>query len=89
MTIGLLISSLKECDSLNENKTKIIDICRFHSSRENSFINLSDYIDGMIKGQDQIYYLSAETLGKAEVSPHLEGFKSRGIDVLFTYRPNR
>ena len=71
----------------NENKTKIIDICRFHSSRENSFINLSDYIDGMIKGQDQIYYLSAETLGKAEVSPHLEGFKSRGIDVLLLTDP--
>lgn len=71
----------------NENKEKIIDICRFHSSRENSFINLSDYIDGMVKDQDQIYYLSAETLGKAEVSPHLEGFKSRGIDVLLLTDP--
>ena len=60
----------------SENREKIIEICRFHSSKENTFINLSDYIGKMIEGQDQIYYLSAETLSKAAISPHLEGFKS-------------
>ena len=71
----------------SENREKIIEICRFHSSKENTFINLSDYIGKMIEGQDQIYYLSAETLSKAEISPHLEGFKSKGLDVLLLTDP--
>ena len=71
----------------SENRGKIIEICRFHSSRENSHISLQNYIDGMLDGQDQIYYLSAETLAKAETSPHLEGFKSKGLDVLLLTDP--
>jgi len=71
----------------SENREKIIEICRFHSSKENTYINLSDYVENMIEGQDQIYYLSAETLTKAEISPHLEGFKSKGLDVLLLTDP--
>tara|TARA_B110000495_G_scaffold190523_1_gene192744 strand:- start:1705 stop:3591 length:1887 start_codon:yes stop_codon:yes gene_type:complete len=71
----------------SENRGKIVEICRFHSSRENSHLSLQDYINGMLEGQDQIYYLSAETLAKAETSPHLEGFKSKGLDVLLLTDP--
>jgi len=70
-----------------ENREKIVEICRFHSSRNNALTSLTEYVDGMIEGQDKIYYLSAETLSKAEISPHLEGFKSKNLDVLLLTDP--
>ena len=36
----------------------------------------------MVDGQEDIYYLTADNLTTARNSPHLEGFRSRGIEVL-------
>ena len=41
----------------------------------------------MPEGQSEVYYLSAENLGEAKVSPHLEGFKAKNIDVLILTDP--
>ncbi|MEO0345666.1 MAG: molecular chaperone HtpG [Pseudomonadota bacterium] len=43
---------------------------------------LAGYVERMVKGQDTIYYLTAESLAAAKASPHLEVFKKRGIEVL-------
>jgi molecular chaperone HtpG len=41
----------------------------------------------MAEKQDKIYYLAADTLKQAKSSPHLEGFKAKGIDVLLMTDP--
>ena len=41
----------------------------------------------MVDGQDKIYVLTADTLAQAQSSPHLEGFKAKGIDVLLMTDP--
>ena len=41
----------------------------------------------MPEGQNEIYYLSAENLDEAKVSPHLEGFKAKNLDVLILTDP--
>ena len=41
----------------------------------------------MADKQDKFYYLTADTLKQASSSPHLEGFKSKGIDVLLMTDP--
>jgi len=45
-------------------------------------VTLADYVARMPEGQDKIYYLGAESLAAARGSPHLEGFRKRGFEVL-------
>jgi len=41
----------------------------------------------MVEGQDEIYYLSGEDADAAARSPHLEGFRARGVEVLLLTDP--
>ena len=66
---------------------KLLAISLFHSSERDGLTGLSDYVSRMKEGQDKIYYLSADTITSAEMSPHLEGFKARGIEVLYFTDP--
>ena len=70
-----------------DNREKLLAISRFHSSEMDGLTGLSDYVSRMKEGQDVIYYLSADTITSAEMSPHLEGFKARGIEVLYLTDP--
>ena len=70
-----------------ENKDKIAEIIRVRSFKEDKLITLQSYLDSMIDGQDKIYVLTADTLEQAQSSPHLEGFKAQGIDVLLMTDP--
>ena len=70
-----------------ENRDKIIEIIRVFSIKENKLITMQDYLDNMAEGQDSIYYLTADTLKQGQSSPHLEGFKSKEVDVLLMTDP--
>lgn len=67
-----------------EHREDIFKICRFHSTnKDNEFCSLEDYVARMKPDQEHIYYLSGENLSSLKNSPQLEGFKARGIEVLF------
>jgi molecular chaperone HtpG len=70
-----------------ENKDKIAEIIRVRSLKEDKLITLQSYIGSMVDGQDKIYVLTADTMAQAQSSPHLEGFKAKGIDVLLMTDP--
>ena len=70
-----------------DNREKLLEIARFRTSAGPELSGLSDYVSRMPEGQDAIYYLSAESLTQAELSPHLEGFKARGIEVVYFTDP--
>ena len=70
-----------------DNREKILKISRFRSSKSDELISLSDYIERMAEGQDEIYTLSAESVTQAEMSPHLEGFKAKDIEVIYLTDP--
>jgi molecular chaperone HtpG len=70
-----------------ENREKIAELTRVYSLKHEKFISLDDYIDEMGEKQDKIYYLAADTLKQAKSSPHLEGFKAKGVDVLLMTDP--
>jgi molecular chaperone HtpG len=48
-------------------------------------VSLDDYLQRMVQGRDQIYYLVADAYDSAVHSPHLEVFKDRGIEVLLLH----
>ena len=68
-------------------REKILDLCRFYSCRKGDYISLAQYVSEMKDKQEEIYYLSSETVEQAEMSPHIEGFKARDIDVIVLSDP--
>ena len=68
-------------------REKILELCRFYSCRKGGYISLAEYVSEMREQQEEIYYLSSETVEQAEISPHIEGFKARDIDVIVLSDP--
>lgn len=67
-----------------EHREDIFKICKFFSTNANrSLTSLQGYIDRMKEGQDEIYYILGQSQESIERSPQLEGFKARGLEVLF------
>jgi molecular chaperone HtpG len=66
------------------NRERIAGLCRFYSTKspDQPSVSLAEYIARMPADQKEIYYLTAETLPAARSSPQLEGFVSRGYEVL-------
>jgi molecular chaperone HtpG len=66
-----------------EHRKKIFKVCRFFTTNDpEKQTSLSDYIERMKDKQDTIYYLSGENAESLRNSPQLEGFTSRGLEVL-------
>lgn len=70
-----------------ENREKIVEIVRVYSFKHEKLITLENYYDEMLENQDNIYYLASDSLKQAQSSPHLEGFKPKGLDVLLMTDP--
>ncbi|MEK9771792.1 MAG: molecular chaperone HtpG [Nitrosomonadales bacterium] len=65
------------------NKEKIANLLRFSSTKnDNQEVSFKQYITNMVKGQEQIYYITADSYQAAKNSPHLEIFKKKNIEVL-------
>ncbi|WP_027469071.1 molecular chaperone HtpG [Deefgea rivuli] len=67
------------------NKERIAALCRFASTHNESAeqtVSLKDYLGRMKEGQDQIYFITADSYAAAKNSPHLEVFRKKGIEVL-------
>jgi molecular chaperone HtpG len=66
-------------------KERIAKLLRFHSTSADGDapgVTLGQYISRMQSDQKAIYYLTADTLAAARNSPHLEGFRAKGVEVL-------
>ena len=70
-----------------ERKDTLLELARFSNNENDDLISLEDYVNTMDKKQKDIYYIAADTKSQALSSPHLEGFKSKGIKVLVMADP--
>lgn len=66
----------------SEHRNDILKITRFHTTHSDELTSLEDYVARMKDGQDEIYYISGENVENLKNSPQIEGFKSRGLEVL-------
>jgi molecular chaperone HtpG len=67
------------------NRDEIAKLLRFTSTKsptDEPDTSLSGYVARMKEGQQDIYYLLAPSLAAAKSSPHLEAFRSKGVEVL-------
>jgi molecular chaperone HtpG len=62
----------------------------FNSTRDDdqeSYHSLEEYINRLVEGQEDIYYVIADDFLSARRSPHLDAFRQRGIEVLYFTDP--
>ena len=66
----------------SEHRAEIAPLLRFHSSTQEGWTSLPEYVARMQPEQDTIYYLSGDHAELLKTSPQLEGFRAKGIEVL-------
>ncbi len=71
------------CEHGLGEKEELLEVCRFYSTKSgDSMISLDKYIDNMIDGQEEIFFITGDNLENLRKNPQLEGFLERGIEVL-------
>jgi len=68
-------------------KDTLLGLARFRSTHGDDLVSLSDYVARMKEGQSAIYYITGGDAEALVRSPQLEGFRSRGIEVLMLSDP--
>jgi molecular chaperone HtpG len=70
-----------------DNRDKIFELVRFKTTHSDGQFSLKDYTSRMKEGQDSIYYITGEDAEQIAMSPQLEGFKKKGVEVLLLSDP--
>ena len=65
-----------------EKKDTLLEIALFKNSNSSKLITLDEYIEAMGKKQNDIYFITGDSYNNVINNPSLEGYKSRGINVL-------
>jgi len=76
---GVLKEGLCEVTSDHE---KLLEVCVFRSVIHDKMISLDEYLENCKDEEKTIYYLSGDDPEKLRNNPQIEGFISKGIDVL-------
>ena len=69
------------------NKDRIAKLLRYQSSTQEGQTSLAAYVERMPEGQESIYYISGPDADFLQNSPHIEGLKAKGYEVLFFVDP--
>jgi molecular chaperone HtpG len=71
-----------------ERRDALLALARFKTTASaDAWRSLKDYVAGLKTNQTAIYYLAGDDIGRLATSPHLEGFRARGIEVLLLPDP--
>src|ERR1700689_2246678 len=71
-----------------ERRDAMLALARFKTTASGGgWRSLKDYVGALKANQTAIYYLAGDDLARLEASPHLEGFRARGIEVLLLPDP--
>jgi molecular chaperone HtpG len=70
-----------------EHRADIASLLRFRSSSQDGWTSLPEYLSRMQADQDTIYYLAGDNPDALRMSPQLEGFRAKNIEVLLLGDP--
>ncbi len=71
------------CEGALEEKEQLLEVCRFYTTKSgDKLISLDHYIENMLDGQENIYFLTGNNLEDLRKNPQLEGFIKRDIEVI-------
>merc|ERR1712207_98691 len=70
------------------NRTKVAELMRYHTSKSgDEQISFKEYVDRMKEGQNDIYYITGESIAAVSSSPFLETLRKKGLEVLYMVDP--
>jgi len=73
-------------DSTNRNK--LADLLRYQTTKSgDESISLKEYCDRMKEGQQDIYYVTGESVAQVSSSPFIETLRKKGLEVLYMCDP--
>jgi molecular chaperone HtpG len=70
-----------------ERRDALLKLARFKSTASDGWRSLKEYLGALRPNQTAIYYIAGDDLTRLSSSPHLEGFRARGIEVLLLTDP--
>jgi molecular chaperone HtpG len=71
-----------------ERRDALLKLARFRTTASvGDWRSLKDYVGALRTNQTAIYYLAGDDIARLKASPHLEGFRARGIEVLLLPDP--
>lgn len=70
-----------------ERREDLLKLARFRSTTVDGWTSLADYVSRMKPEQKAIYVITGDDLAAVQRSPHLEGFRSKGVEVLLLTDP--
>ncbi len=71
-----------------ERRDALLALTRFKTTGPtDTWRSLKDYVAALKTNQTAIYYLAGDDIERLKSSPHLEGFRARGIEVLLLSDP--
>ena len=71
-----------------ERRDALLTLSRFKTTASATvWRSLKDYVSSLKENQTAIYYIAGDDIARLESSPHLEGFRARGVEVLFLTDP--
>merc|ERR1712000_276152 len=70
------------------NRTKVAELMRYQTSKSgDEQISLKEYVDRMKEGQNDMYYVTGESVAAVSSSPFLETLRKKGFEVLYMVDP--
>merc|ERR1711868_344833 len=68
--------------------TKVAELLRYQTSKSgDEQISLKEYVDRMKEGQNDIFYITGESVAAVSSSPFIEALRKRGLEVLYMVDP--
>jgi molecular chaperone HtpG len=69
-------------------RDELLPLMRFKTTASgDGWRSVKDYVASLKDNQTAIYYLAGDDIARLEASPHLEGFRARGVEVLLLAEP--
>merc|ERR1711957_969535 len=70
------------------NRTKVAELMRYQTSKSgDEQISFKEYVDRMKEGQNDIYYITGESIVAVSSSPFIEALRKKGLEVLYMVDP--
>ena len=70
-----------------DQRDALLGLARFRSTASDGLVSLEEYAGRMKPGQKAIFTITGDTLDMVSRSPHLEGFRAKGVEVLLLTDP--
>ncbi len=70
-----------------ERRDELFKLARFKTTAGDGWRSLTDYVAALRENQTKIFYVVGDSLDAVKASPHLEGFRARGVEVLLLTDP--